>query len=539
MSLLLPAVIAGDRRRRHIGTAPPTVTGTFATTLAPAVVAVTGGGTGVAGSFGSTLAPATTALAGFEEYVGTFATTLADSAVSIIDVGNVSGTFATTLDLATVALVGTSSSAGTLPSVAARQSEEFVAHCGVGTHWNFTTAVYGVRGGQAVADYILSMGFRKVRTNYSQNVSNFINMTNNLAAGGCVTHGTCGVTADGTSSGNADSVHTAIKNSIINDFGGESGGIITELEGVNEPNNDAGIAASVWVPRTRTMQTSLWNTMKGDTRTDGIPICAPGLARVSSTLTDYKAIGDYTGICDYGTMHIYPRGVSPSADIDTFSGYAAFPYGTHPLMTTEGGYSDDLLNTTLGNPVPQDIVAYYSPRHYLEQYTRNQTGATERNHFFKYEMSDDPLPASPPDKTRRESSFGYIATPTMTESTWSLKASGIAVKNMFTILGDRGATFTPTPLNMKVTTSGSGYRSCLLQKRDGVWYWCVWRDLDGWNTGTRTRITIADANVTVDLGTARPVTRFIPNDTATGTSLGTVASFTVAVGQKLVIARIG
>jgi hypothetical protein len=237
-------------------------------------------------------------------------------------------------------------------------------------------------------------------------------------------------------------------------------------------------------------------------------------------------------------MHLYPQGFEPSHLIDRLMKWVSLPFPDKPIACTEGGYSDDLRNTTRGNPVPQDVVALYTPRHWLEHALRTGDGSNG-NAFVRYELLDDPLPPGARDSTRRESSFGLIACPTTDPATWETKPSFTATANLMNLLADPGPPFLAAPLAFQVTGSTNDYRWYLMQKRDGVYYLAVWRSVSSWNPYTRTRMTVERVKLTVSFAIPKPVTLYIPNDGTAGSSRGRVSSLHIFVGAELQVLRIG
>lgn len=401
--------------------------------------------------------------------------------------------------------------------VPARQAESLADAFGVVIHLNFQGDIYG--NYHAVVAKMLELGARHARSRLVPRLSNVRGGFTALAAGGCQISGTCQLFGDRTQPTNRD-----LMNEVAGYYGGQASGVFSSFEGVNEPNNN-GVP---WVAETRARTIDLWQQAKSNPKTDNIPIIGPSLADTTTLRQDYQALGDLTRYTDYGSIHMYPRGTSPSTLINTHVGYARASYGSQPFICTEGGYNNAMNQNRL-RPVPEGVAGKYAPRHLLEHFIRG-------NRFFRYELLDDVDPS----KSVWESNFGLVGVGSKDPSTWTNKLAFTAMKNMLDLIGDRGRPFTPTGLALKITGGSRDLRSVLLQKRNGKHYLCLWRDISVYDPNHRQYERIAPQHITVTLQKAAPASVFKPTrQAAPVATYASTTSVTLPLRGTVKIIRVG
>ena len=425
----------------------------------------------------------------------------------------------------------------TLPVVPAMRSDRLAWGWGMCTHYNFQKATYGHE--VALTDLLLDLGVRHIRGILSPGMAAQRYGFQRLAAAGVRVECLMGTRSDGNTLAMARQVVNRRLDEIVGFYGGAASGVFAGLEGCNEPNND-GVPASTWVAQTRNLSQAIWEESRKRPETANIPVVGPALARpigagASTVEADYRALGNISPWTDFGNIHVYPHGNSPSDDLDRFMTAArvAYPDGER-FHTTEGGYFNALKYTGGANPVPEDVNAKYAPRHVMEQVLR------KNRRFFAYEFLDDPDLSN----SERESSFGYVRTPSLDPSSWTVKPQYTAMKNFLALFDDRGESFRPLGLRMVASGGGADYRSVLVQKRSGQHYLCMWRDVDlyQWDvpSSTGTYLPVTAQTITISLQNAKPVVTYQPSTQAGPvSSLGTVATFTVQLSGELVVAQIG
>ncbi len=430
-----------------------------------------------------------------------------------------------------------SAAAAGLPLVSALQSDVLADSWGMCTHYNFQHSTYGDE--VALTDLLLDLGVRHIRGRLSPGLAAQRYGFQRLAAAGTKVEAVMGERSDGMTLAGARNIVNRKLDEIAGFYGGAASGVFSGLEGCNEPNND-GVPPLTWVAQTRNLSRALWEESRKRPATAGIPVVGPALARPvgrgSSTVeADYRALGNMSPWTHYGNIHVYPHGSSPSDDLDRFMAAArpAYPDGER-FHTTEGGYFNALAYSGGANPVPEDVNAAYAPRHVMEQVLRGN------RRFFAYEFLDDPDPTN----ADRESNFGFVRTPGVDPSTWSVKPQYTAMQNFLRLFSDPGPSFSPRGLPVMVSGEGADYRSLLVQKRSGKHYLCMWRDVDlyEWDVPTSTGryLPVTAQTVTVELSDRAPVRMYRPSTKPEPVrSLRPRTTFSAKLGGELVVAEIG
>lgn len=345
------------------------------------------------------------------------------------------------------------------PPVPARQADCLAGAFGVVVHLNFQRSVY--RHTERVVDAVLDLGVRHVRSRLSGLPAAEAGFRA-MAAGGVAIEGVCGAFGD------PEPMDTILGR--VAQTYDDPTGAFAAFEGINEPNNHG----RPWVDETRQKTVDL-HAARSRYGFDDVPIVGPSLARVNSggaeggdTAGQSQTLGDLTPWIDRGNIHVYPRGLVPSTDIDEFVGYQRAVCGDLPIVCTEGGFFTADNYRGGATATPEQAVGAYLPRQLLEHWTRG----TER--FFCYELLDDPDPTG----ADRESNFGMLAVAgTGATDVWTPKPHYTAMRNFLSILRDPGPTFSPATLRVALRNCEADVRAELLAKRDGSFLLCLWRDV--------------------------------------------------------------
>jgi hypothetical protein len=398
----------------------------------------------------------------------------------------------------------------------ALQAEKLADSFGVNVHLNFDTGVYGHQ--PAVVARVIELGARHIRTRLVLQMSEVRRSMRALASHHCRVNATCQLFGDAGQPSNRE-----LMREVVRYMGGDARHVFSSFEGINEPNND-GVP---WVHRTRATTIDLWRQAKSHQATRDIPLIGPALADTWNLKKDYQRLGDLSRYTDLGSIHLYPRGTSPSILIDEHSGYARATFGRQPIVCTEGGYNN-ALNQTNGRPVPEAVAGIYAPRQLLEHFIRG-------NRFFNYELLDD----VDPHRRDWQSNFGLVGVGRGHPSAWRNKPAFRAMRNLLDIVGDRGHSFRPSGLSMNVRGGGPELRTVLLQKRSGAHYLCIWRDVTVYNPQTRHRVDVGKRRVDVSLKRAASVAVFEPSTQLHATrGLGSTRHFSLDLAGDLHVVRI-
>ncbi|MFG1782619.1 hypothetical protein ACGFIU_09275 [Rhodococcus oryzae] len=267
---------------------------------------------------------------------------------------------------------------------------------------------------------------------------------------------------------------------------------VRTLEGVNEPDAQK---VSDWAARTRTVQEQLASTVRSTPTLNDIGIIGPSLTKTEST----RALGDLSGLTDYGNIHNYPSDRNPETKGWGPNGYGSLLWNLNyiarpvtaqrPVISTETGYYN---SPTSDSGVSRTAAATYIPRLLLGSYDAGIRRA------FLYELADQK--ANPNDK---EANFGLL------DSTGNPKESFKALQGLIHLLSDpQGANFQPGRLDYSLATQARDIQTSLLQKSDGTFFLAVWRAAPVWdvNADRELQVPAAPLHVTLPEGsTARAV----------------------------------
>lgn len=261
-------------------------------------------------------------------------------------------------------------------------------------------------------------------------------------------------------------------------------GALESMAGYNEPNGPGRPAN--WAALTLQHQQWLWTLGQRL----GIEVHGPSLHDQVPTLADdYAALGA-SGVGDFCSainIHRYPGGQSPSQLIDQRATLARSALGPKRVHCSEGGYYTALQSFGGSNAVSEDAQAIYAPRHLMEYVVRGMK-------FWQYELMDDP------DSTRldREKKPGMVAVGSADPATWRAKPAFASMQSLLRATADPGTAFTPRPLRMR-NDGPSDLRWVAAGRRDDSRFLVLWRDVDVYNTATRTDLAVAAQPVTVTL----------------------------------------
>jgi hypothetical protein len=400
-------------------------------------------------------------------------------------------------------------------------AEDLAASFGVVIHLHFETSAYA--DSRRVIDQIANLGARHVRSRLAIQPEVQASFKR-LASNGTQVHGVCGAFGDPQPMGE---VMASVAHSYANPLS-----VFSAFESINEPNNN-GVP---WIAETRAKTKALFQE-RHRYGLDAVPIVGPALARVVSggvqgndTQAQSANLGNLQPWIDRGNIHVYPRGLTPSTDLDQFIAWQRQVCGREPIYNTEGGYFTAANYSGGSYPVSENAAKQYVPRLVMENWIRGI------QQFFLYELLDDPDPTN----SNREANFGMIAVSgSGPKAVWKPKPHYYAMKNFLDILGDRGQASGTPGLTCTVTNGGSDLRTALVHKNDGSHYLCLWRDVDVYDPVSRQDVTVAPRTVNVDVKTPATVTEYRPSTSSVASaSHASVSAFPVSIAGELHICRI-
>jgi hypothetical protein len=237
------------------------------------------------------------------------------------------------------------------------------------------------------------------------------------------------------------------------------------LEAPNEYDASHGDPETDWVGKIKNYSQTLYTLAKADEALKNLPVIGPSFTRVES----YEAVGDSDQYIDSVNLHLYQANRWPGNNGWGDHGYGSITWALawlawyqspsgKPVQSTEGGYNNDLPS----GGVSEEAEGKYTARMFAEYFRRGFVRT------YKYELVSE-------GQAGREGVFGLLRND-ITE-----KPAFRAVKNLITILSDKGPTFTPSSLNYALDDNVNNVRQILFQKRNGDFYLMVWLELPSWD----------------------------------------------------------
>ncbi|CAF1545567.1 unnamed protein product [Adineta ricciae] len=243
---------------------------------------------------------------------------------------------------------------------------------------------------------------------------------------------------------------------------------VVAIEAPNEYDHTHGPDTD-WVSTIRNYSITLYNKVKADPALKNIPVIGPSFGPYES----YHAVGNLDPYIDYVNQHMYYWTYWPGfSGFDSNGSYSIDWYlnlltpeqspSRKPIQATETGHT---TFTDLGG-VSEEADGKYTLRILAEFFRRGIYRS------YKYEFIDQSLPD-------REGFFGLLRN-NLTE-----KPSFRALKNLISLLNDKGSAFTPASLNYTLTGNLANVRQLLFQKRNGDFYLMVWNEVSSWDVARK------------------------------------------------------
>ncbi len=341
--------------------------------------------------------------------------------------------------------------------VPAIQADSFVESIGVNTHWAYPN-VY-THNYTALKAKLSECGIRYVRDGANQ--PTYTRANDLYQSLGIKTDMLTGRRFSGPWPKPLDPIQIDAE---LNEIKTQALNATVSLEAPNEYDASHGPDTD-WVGKIKNYSYLLYTKAKADETLKHLPVIGPSFTRVES----YQAVGDSDQYIDYVNLHLYQGSRWPGNNGWGDHGYGSITWALNwlawyqspsgkPIQSTEGGYNNDIPS----GGVSEEAEGKYTARMFVEYFRRGFTRT------YKYELVSEGQPG-------REGVFGLL------RNDLSEKPAFRAVKNLITILSDKGPDFVPGSLNYSLDDNVNNVRQILFQKRDGDFYLVVWLELPSWD----------------------------------------------------------
>jgi hypothetical protein len=276
-----------------------------------------------------------------------------------------------------------------------------------------------------------------------------------------------------------------------------SGPLRNAVEALEAPNEFDSSGVPDWASQLAAYDRQLYAAVKASPSLRSLPVIGPSLVGDGAP----AKLGDQQSSLDFGNIHPYTGGLSPSpaytaAQLQRISAVS----GHKPVWATEVGYYN-ALNAPQGplQPVSEAVGAVYLLREFLEDF---KSGIART---YAYELIDDnPDPAG----SDIQQHFGLL------RNDYTPKPAFIALKNLLSLVGQQ-APATLTPLALSTTAGPSDLRTLVLQQADHTYQIVLWRTASMWDVTHRHAVNVPAAGVTLDLPHATSAASADPTTTNT------------------------
>jgi hypothetical protein len=243
---------------------------------------------------------------------------------------------------------------------------------------------------------------------------------------------------------------------------------IVSLEAPNEYDISHGPDTD-WVGTIKNYSTLLYNKAKDDQMLRNLPVIGPSL----TSLEAYEAVGNLDPYIDYVNQHMYQWTFWPGFGGSDKNGTRSITWYLDKLARQQSPSGKRVQATEAGHStyvdyggLSEEADGKYMVRTFAEFFRRGIYRT------YKYELVNE-------DILGKEGMFGLLG------NDLSEKPSFRAVKNLITILSDKGPSFEPDTLNYVLNGSMDNVRQILFQKRNGDFYLMVWLEVSSWNISAK------------------------------------------------------
>jgi len=394
----------------------------------------------------------------------------------------------------------------------ALQADAFADSVGVATHLAYDNTPYYTAWPQVLSE-LQSLGVRHIRDGFSNwpSSSPYVAEHQALAAAGIGC--TYSIALDNTTTPQ-----------IVQSFASK----VQDLEAVEAPNEcdaggNCGGGGLIGVNNVLTFLPTVYSIGQ----TLHVPTIGPSFTVASA----YLAAGNIASEITYNNLHVYFGGRNPGSlgwgdgdaqghaygSLDWWIDQANVDAFNVPSVITETGYIS-YPSTVTPYTLPESVEASYTPRTLLLAFNHGI------KRTFVYELLDE------------ISSPGYG----LLRSDLSEKPAFTAVKNLLSLLSDKGVAFSPGKLDYTISGGDSTLNHTLLQKRDGSFWLVLWSEQSSYNPATNQPTPVTPQNVTLQINgsaVAKQVVHFDSTGNAVTTTV-TGSTLPLSINDQLTVVRI-
>jgi len=264
---------------------------------------------------------------------------------------------------------------------------------------------------------------------------------------------------------------------------------------------------ATWGERLRTRQQQMFNAIKNNSATRSIDVVGPN----AQSDEQIAAAGNLSAWVDYGSMLPWRTEVwrsPPGIRVQTDLARHVPVFGTLPMIVPQNGY-----DTSEAKGVTEAVQAKYLVRTFLEHFRFG----------VKRTFIADLFDQAPLEPAMTSLGIGII------HSDGLPKPAFAALSRTMALLSDAGPAFIPGRLAFTLSNASAAVHQLLLQKRNGLFYLALWREVES---------TDEDVNeaVTIDLaGSAKNLTVFNPVSASAPVAQGSGKRIIVNVSDALTV----
>ena len=291
----------------------------------------------------------------------------------------------------------------------------------------------------------------------------------------------------------------------------------TTLAGIEGANEWDATKRADWAGEARDHQRRLHAAAKAEPALAGVPVLGPSLAHGDNR----TALGNVGAWTDMANIHAYPGGRAPGTFDDQLEAYGRDVSGGQPIVVTETGYHNAMLQYG-GHPATSEAAtAVYLPRLFLDNFRRGI------RRTYAYELVNTYRDTY---KVHPDSNFGLL------DADWKPKPAYATVRNLMRLVDPQAADAPAGSLDYELQ-SASGVQQVLLRRADGSFALVLWQTAPVWDAYGRRALTVAPRTVGLRLAAPADVSvgRVSVGTQLTAAATGAVQTSVTVPGDDTVV----